>query len=102
MSRAAPSTTARRVCAVVVTYFPGEELLANVAAIAHQVHGVLIVDNGSTGPELDIARRAAACPGVTLVENGRNRGVATALNQGMAWAVAEGFGCAVTLDQEAE
>src|SRR5688500_12021772 len=78
----------RRVDAVVVTFHPGPDVAANLAAIRGQVDRLLIVDNGSTSAALAALEAFARAPGVTLVRNGVNRGIAAALNQALAWSAA--------------
>ena len=89
-----------RVCAVVVSYQPDAGLLDNIESVRSQVGAVYLVDNASGGTAADVVRRAAARGGVTLEANHTNRGVATALNQGMHWAREQGFRWVLTLDQD--
>ncbi len=97
---AAPRPEASSVGAIVVTYHPDPELRDRLTALEDQVAAVLIVDNGSTETELasiaPIIRRGV----VEVTRNGRNLGLAAALNQGLAWAAERGFSWALTLDQD--
>ena len=90
----------RGACAVLVTYHPDAQLVARVGAIAAQVGGVIIVDNGSGEGALAMLRRLALEPLITVIENGANRGVAQALNRGVRHAAAQGFDWVVTFDQD--
>ena len=87
--------TPRNSCVVVVTYNPDAGLTGRLAAIVPQVGRVIVVDNGSNlavGPRVPM--------NVELIEVGRNAGIATALNIGVAAAVAGGFDWVLTMDQD--
>lgn len=89
-----------RVCAIVVTYHPGAEVWRNIAAIRRQADRVIVVDNGS-GPGVRCElERMAAQDGIELVCNAGNRGVAAAINQAAARAMAAGFEWLATFDQD--
>lgn len=88
------------VCAVVVTYHPAPEVLGNLAAIRRQVPRVVVIDNGSSVESRALLAALAGDPGVELVFNPENRGIATALNQGLGKALAAGFAWVATFDQD--
>ena len=90
--------TASNTCGVVVTYHPDADVVARVAAVAAQVGRVVVVDNGSAPADVDRLRHGL--PGVELIANPANRGIATALNQGLARAAALGCAWALTMDQD--
>lgn len=102
MTDVAAAAAAAHTCAVIVTYFPDESFGANLTAIASQVGAVHIVDNGSTGDSLARIGQAARLVGATVCEQGRNLGIATALNQGVRWASEAGFEFVVTFDQDSQ
>lgn len=87
------------VCAVVVTYHPGGEVVENLRAIAEECGKIFVVDNGSAE---EICASLAALPGIEMLRLGENLGVATALNRGLAKAVAAGFGWVITFDQDSK
>jgi rhamnosyltransferase len=90
-----------QICAVIVTHHPDRALPARVERIAHQVDAVVIVDNRSSHDELSMLRELCATSRtVGLIANPENRGVAAALNQGIAWGRARGYTWALTLDQD--
>lgn len=98
-----PSASPRRaegISAVVVTYRPGEEVPANIAAIRAQVALVVVVDNGATAESRARLASLAGQPGIELIFNPDNRGVAAALNQGMERAQAGSFAWLATFDQD--
>ena len=89
-----------RVLAVVVTYQPDETLTENLHALRQQVSHVVIVDNCSTN--IGSIEVAALYTGCRLIKNGLNFGIAYALNQGAAIAMAEGFSWLATFDQDSQ
>lgn len=93
--------TQSSIAAVIVTYHPDPDLLARVlASVCGQVQAVVVVDNGSAEPALPaLVDRFAARAGV-LLANPDNRGIAAAINQGIAHA--RGLGCShvLILDQD--
>ena len=72
-----------------------ECLRAVPGACAPLTHELVLVDNGSTDGTLELVRRDH--PGVRLIENGTNLGVARARNQALAAAAG---GCLVILDDD--
>ena len=92
--------TARPVCAVMVTYHPRAETLENISIALSQVHGLVIVDNGSDTAEVDALRVSARASGFQLIENKENRGMAEALNQGVLWARSRGYLWVILFDQD--
>lgn len=97
MSRPLPEKG--RLCAIVVSYFPDARFAEYLRGIREQCDSVLIVDNGSTGPALDMLRGLRGGP-VRLFETGRNAGLGAALNQGIAQAGALGYPWVVLFDQD--
>jgi rhamnosyltransferase len=88
------------VVAIVVTLSPDDGLADRIAALRDQVAGLVVVDNGS-GPAADqILTRLAEDCGAEVVRNQTNRGIATALNQGIARAADLGARWVLTLDQD--
>jgi rhamnosyltransferase len=88
------------VCAVVVTFHPDSEVLANLSQVHQQVQSVVVVDNGSRLESLAPLRAASASAGFHLIENGENLGVATALNIGIRQAQALGAVWVLLFDQD--
>jgi rhamnosyltransferase len=86
--------------AVIVTFNPSEELIANVVAIRGQVDQLVIVDNCSAPAGREIVRRAVECTDSTCVFNSENLGIARALNQGAQFAEQENARWLATFDQD--
>jgi rhamnosyltransferase len=88
------------VCAVVVTFRPDTSVLSNLARVVPQAECVVAVDNGSPAETVHGLRRASRQTNFQLIENGRNLGIATALNIGVKWAVSRSFRWIIVLDQD--
>jgi len=93
-------TSDESVLAVVVTYQPDETLIQHLRALREQVGSVVVVDNGSTN--VNAIKLAASLLGCRLIKNESNLGIASALNQGAAIAMAEGFAWLATFDQDSQ
>lgn len=94
--------TPRRIVAVVVSFHPQPAPLVNlIDRLAPQVHGIVVVDNGSS---CDVARPLAdSGPGrARVLALGENRGVAAGLNVGIGHARASGATHVVLFDQDSE
>lgn len=90
------------VCAVIVTYHPGGEVLKNIKNELDQVQGLVVVDNGSRPEELSPLREASKIRGFHLIDNAKNLGIANALNQGIFWAKHKGYHWVLLFDQDSE
>ncbi len=88
-----------RVCAIIVSYNPGSTLLENIAALDDQVEKVIVVDNGSSGDSMS-RLKAVENLGVDVLRNPSNLGIAAALNQGVQYALRQGFPWVITFDQD--
>ena len=88
------------VAAVVVTFHPDECVDERLAKIRREVGRMVIVDNGSPADIRQTLETWAVVNRATVVANTENRGLAAALNQGMAWCEAEGYEWIVTFDQD--
>lgn len=88
------------VCAVVVTFHPDADVLANLSALRPQVAQAIVVDNGSNADELRELRACAALLGMQLIENGANLGIASALNIGIRVGLAGGAAWLLLFDQD--
>ncbi len=71
------------VCAVVVTYHPGQDVVENLSALRAETNRIIVVDNGSSGTELAMLDAAAKNLDLEIIRNGENLGIATALNIGI-------------------
>jgi rhamnosyltransferase len=88
------------VAAIVVTFHPDPDILANLSALRPQVQHLIVVDNASTPEELATLRSAASSLQFELLENAANLGVATALNLGIRHAFHLGAAWILLFDQD--
>lgn len=87
-----------RILAGIITYNPDpERLRANITAILPQVDQVICVDNGSEEPE---KIRCIFPENVVFLENGRNLGIAAALNRILEYAAEHDYSWFITLDHD--
>jgi rhamnosyltransferase len=84
----------------VVTFHPGPEFSATLAALQTQVGAIVVVDNGSCPADLPARDQATLQGPIEIIANAENRGLAAALNQGLRRANERGFIWALTLDQD--
>src|SRR5580698_2753121 len=87
-------------CAIIVACNPPYGFRERIDMIRKQVRSAIIIDNGSEAKTFAEVLAACGQPGVHLIRNGENLGVATALNQGMRYASQAGYDWALTLDQD--
>lgn len=96
-----------RVCAIVLMFHPTEAAADAVSTVAPQVQHVCIVDNGS--PESDLVAvqtrlrsisNSTAGDQVTLIRNHSNLGIGAGFNAGIRFAIKNGFGLTLLLDQD--
>lgn len=85
---------------VVVTYHPDDTLPSRVRLLANQIDAVMLVDNCSGPSALSALRQAAGIPGVTLVVNSENLGIAAGMNIGLRRAMEQGYDWVATFDQD--
>ncbi|WEV69553.1 glycosyltransferase family 2 protein [Bifidobacterium sp. ESL0775] len=91
-----------RIAAGMVTFNPSlGDLRGSVPALLKQVEALVVVDNGSGNAD-DVAAFVGRYPQVTLLRNGKNLGVASALNRIFEWAEKAGFDWVLTLDDDSE
>jgi rhamnosyltransferase len=93
-------SSAREICAVMVTYHPDSDLFHRVEKIVPQVSETLIVDNGSSASCVDQLKKISERLGVHLILNSANEGLARAINQGAQWAASRGYQWILMLDQD--
>lgn len=90
-----------RIIAVVPTYLPSTDVMANIARIRSQVDAVIVVDDGSPEPSgSDAVLAQIAHDGSELVRLTENRGIAHALNVGIRIALERGADFVLTVDQD--
>jgi rhamnosyltransferase len=95
-----PKLNTRSVCGVMVTYHPNRTMLEHVRTVMAEVKALVVVDNGSSSHAVDALKNASTELGFHLIPNGRNVGIAEALNQGVRWAEREGYPWVLLMDQD--
>jgi len=88
------------ICAVIVTYHPDEGFPKRIEQIVSQVGQIVIVDNGSSEKCINMLRGLSTKRDIHLILNGRNLGIATALNQGFGYSLQRGYKWVMTLDDD--
>lgn len=94
-----PGDREQLICAVVVSYFPTDDLVEVVRALQNQVSKILIVDNGSGAAANNVFSKLASS-NVIVIRSPENLGIAAALNVGLQWARENKFNWLLTLDQD--
>lgn len=88
------------ICAVVVTFNPGEQLLDNLSRLRSQIDQVVVVDN-SSHPNCSVrVEEICRITNCVLISNSGNLGIARALNVGCTHAVNGGYAWIATFDQD--
>ncbi len=89
------------VCAIIVTYNVGKNLLKCFNSIYNQVNEVVIIDNGSNVETISVLNELEKIPNTNKVfYNKENLRIAAALNQGVKYAIENGYEWVVTLDHD--
>jgi rhamnosyltransferase len=87
------------VAGMVVLYRPGTEVLENIRSYVDQVEVLYAVDN-TEDPDGSFVSALESIPATHHLPNGRNLGVATALNAGARRAIDDGYDWLLTMDQD--
>jgi rhamnosyltransferase len=89
------------VCAIVVSYHPERDVLRGVLAAARpQVERLVVVDNGSSPETVQWLVDLARIQNFHVLPLGRNLGIASAHNAGIAWAREKRSTHVLLLDQD--
>jgi rhamnosyltransferase len=92
----------RTVCGVVITYLPSDGIADRLTAIINQVDMLVVVDNSASVAINVSIEHLAGELGAHFISNAQNLGIATALNQGAAFAAARGANWVVFFDQDSK
>ncbi len=85
----------RRVCAIVVTYFPDHDFAGRMRSIGDESDSLIVWDNTPTPGCPSAIEAAMHSPKSTVLRTGENLGIASAVNRAMSWAAVHGFEWAV-------
>ena len=75
-------------------------LKKNIVSVRKQVDRLIVVDNGSDNAKETEQQLRQEFPDVHIIKNGKNVGIAKALNQIFSFAKQEGYEWVLTLDQD--
>ncbi len=87
-----------KVAAVVVLYYPGEEMLSNINSYYDRVDKIYAFDNTEQGSEIQTALLTR--PKISYHHDGQNAGIATRLNSAARLALMDGFDWLLMMDQD--
>lgn len=88
-------------CAIVVSYNAEKLFFEHLTLIDAQFAAVVIIDNGSAIDFQSLLQQfSKENSSITVIQNSRNLGIATALNQGIRYAKARQFDWVITFDQD--
>lgn len=88
------------VCAIIVSHNPDERLKANINKIILQDVHIVVIDNASTKNCVKLISAFKKNQNVTIIKNSINVGLATALNQGVRYAIEKKYKWVATFDQD--
>jgi rhamnosyltransferase len=91
----------KRISAIIISYNPNEIIYKSVQQLSLIIGKIFIIDNNSCQKNKEILfQMAEKFNNIEIVLNGRNLGIACALNQGIKLSSESGFEWVVTLDQD--
>ena len=91
-----------RICCLIVTFRCGDKVIPTFRSVVRQVERVIFIENGSgddTPAVLDSLQRESG-ESVEVIALEKNRGIAGALNVGMARAMSLGYRWVLTMDHD--
>lgn len=91
-----------RACAVVITYRPNDDVERNMQVLRCQVTQVIVVDNTPRADIPFVLNAIEEIDGCIVLRQGRNLGIAAALNVGIRYAIERGYEWIATFDQDSQ
>jgi rhamnosyltransferase len=88
------------IAAVVVTYHPGSVVLENMRRLSEQIDQIFVVDNYSAGASAQVVEAVEKLPGIKVIRNASNLGIASGLNIGIREALKTGVDWIANFDQD--
>lgn len=92
--------TSSQIACIIVTFNPDSNIYNSISRLIEQSGMIVIVDNGSSNDTLDGILKRFSNVSLNIINNSENLGIATALNQGIDYAIKSGFEWFVTFDQD--
>ncbi len=90
-----------KIAGLVVLYNPEDIVVSNISSCAEQVEIIFVIDN-SPVPNIEIVKRINKIKALTYISNGKNEGLAKALNMGAIKAIEHGYNFLLTMDQDSK
>ncbi len=90
-----------RIACATITYNPNAKIIENVLSYLNQVDLLYVIDNSEDEFE-DSIKSFFSSPKIKIINNHKNLGIATALNQAAKQATLEGFDYLLTMDQDSK
>lgn len=88
-------------CAIVVSYNAARQFFEHLMLICSQFSNIVIIDNYSDlAFQLQLQHFSKENNAISVIQNSRNLGIATALNQGVRYAKEHQFDWVMTFDQD--
>lgn len=84
-------------CGIVVVFNPKEEVIENINTYIKELKKVYIIDNS-----IKDNKSMFTNPKMVYISNGKNKGIAYALNKGLSEAEKDDFKYALTMDQDSK
>ncbi|HEV8621131.1 MAG TPA: glycosyltransferase [Nitrospiraceae bacterium] len=94
-----PGPSPENIAAVIVTYYPDSKFAERLGRVSDQGVFAIVVDNTPGRAAEGLLHRVSSST-VEVLRNGENRGLATALNQGIRRAAELGYAWSLLLDQD--
>lgn len=89
--------------AVMVAYRPDLEVIrTSLMSVVAQVERVVLVDNTEGYSKINLAWLRTLSPKIILIDNKQNKGLATAFNQGIDYALARKVDYVMLMDQDSQ
>lgn len=92
----------KNICCIIISYNIGKKLGKCVFSVNNQVDKVIIVDNNSNYETKEYIKFLKNTYDVEVIFNTENLGIATALNQGVRYALNNGYDWILTMDNDSE
>lgn len=91
-----------KIIGLVITYYPGPEIIFNIKTYLPYISELIIVDNTPEKSSVicDLAKKWESEKSITIEFNNQNFGIAKALNQGAEIAISKGYNWMLTMDQD--
>jgi len=87
------------IACVIILYHPDEKVLINIGSYASAFKKIFVFDNSETSED-PVIKKIIDLPNIVYLHDGRNRGIASRLNDVCQLALLEGYEWILTMDQD--